>query len=195
MKAMIALLALASMMVVASGFIGFSGGGRSVAIEGGVDPPDTLDTTLWFSDSTNTMYRFYSNQALWMDEGEWIQFSHINAAHAGFLKFGDRVVSDTTTGAPDGFWRKDSSVVSEIRWMSERNGAAAACTLDVFTNRNAGGPVLAITKIVGPYQEDSTGVGLVLPDSVRISAATRAMGANEPDAPVLRLRVHKFRRP
>jgi hypothetical protein len=126
-----------------------------------------------------------------IDAGDVFDGNRGSADYGGPLKYGHNLDYDTTTAGPDGWWLAESTVVSEITFVCDPVGAVD-CTLDVYVNRNLGGPALALSWPLSGSQAETSKVGLFLPDSVRLTMYVRGSGTDLPDRPMVRLRAHRF---
>lgn len=150
----------------------------------------------WRNADNGRIYHFSSiGDSLWLDIGEWYTGSNNAAAVSGELKYGHGIVFDTTRTAPDGFWRRDSSYISELTFSSERSGSGA-CTVDVFARRLNLSPLdTCFTWVTGGSGDDTVNVGAYVADSVRVMFAIRTQAASKPNRPIVRARLHYFEHP
>jgi len=189
-KSIMALFILGTLFVMVSGF-GLSGSASDPSTEGATSPSDT--TIDWVNTNDGKLYKFYSWAQLWMDEGDLIHLVGATSPFTGNLRRFNNVPTDTTTASPDGWWRPDSSVITSYNFSAEQT-SSPDCSVNVFANRLAEGPVEIFKVNWTTSTAGAVKLTHMMSDSCRIAGVVTA-AITGPADPVVLLRVRNFVRP
>lgn len=161
--------------------------------EGATAPVDT--TVAWINSANGGVYRYHSWATVWLDAGQWIEFSSSGVDQAGSMKFGHGVAGDTTTTSNgcDGFAFADSTYVSAWSFQSDGSGTLVDTSVQLFECKAAG-----VTDVLGgeawTTMPQEYGTKKAIFGGSGVYACFLSTGTEAPDRPMLRFLVHRFSR-